>query len=63
MYHYRPPLPVSDRVVWQIESTDPEFEDYKRHFGTLENATEKLLKDAKTFIEEIISVYPRQFHL
>jgi hypothetical protein len=35
-------------------STDPEFDDYQRHFGVMEQATEKLIKDTKAFSEAVI---------
>jgi amphiphysin len=33
------------------ESNDPEFDEHSRNFGTLETATDKLLKESKAFIE------------
>jgi hypothetical protein len=41
-----PPTPLS-------ESSDPEFDDYNRHFAVLEQATEKLLKDTKVFTDAV----------
>lgn len=35
------------------ESTDPEFDDYQRHFTSLEQAAEKLIKDTKAFSEGV----------
>ena len=35
-------------------STDPEFDDYCRHFGVLETSTEKLLKDTRAFSDAVI---------
>ena len=37
------------------ESTDPEFDDYQRHFGNMEKAAEKFMKDTKSFTEAVNS--------
>jgi len=39
------------------KSTDPEFDDYQRHFGTMEKATETLLKDIKAFTDAINGLF------
>lgn len=36
------------------ESADPEFDDYQRKFGVMEETVEKLLKDCKKFNESVI---------
>jgi hypothetical protein len=42
-----------------LGSADPEFDDYCRHFGVLEQMTDKLLKDTKAFTEAVICTsYP-----
>jgi amphiphysin len=45
-----------------LGSTDPEFDDYCRHFGILEQMTEKLIKDTKVFTEAVICALPYLFH-
>ena len=40
-----------------IESTDPVFDDYNRKFTSIEQSTDKLLKDAKVFSEAVISEF------
>ncbi|KAF9454932.1 BAR-domain-containing protein [Macrolepiota fuliginosa MF-IS2] len=39
------------------ESADPEFDDYNRHFGNLETAAERLIKDTKTFCEAVTLLF------
>jgi len=46
---------INQKYFSRLESTDPEFEDYKRHFASMETATEKFLKDTKAFVEAVIS--------
>lgn len=38
-----------------LESLDPEYEDYSRNFAALEVETEKLLKDTTVFTEAVVS--------
>ncbi|KIM61959.1 hypothetical protein SCLCIDRAFT_852039 [Scleroderma citrinum Foug A] len=53
----RTPHLVTSKVGFSRTSSDPEFDDYKRHFATLEQATEKLLKDTKAFNEAVVSLF------
>lgn len=53
----RTPHLVTSKVGFSKTSSDPEFDDYKRHFATLEQATEKLLKDTKAFTEAVVSLF------
>lgn len=48
--------PLTQTICYLSESSDPEFDDYNRHFISLEQATEKLLKDTKAFSENVICV-------
>jgi len=48
---------IGSKVGMSKRSTDPEFDDYCRHFGVLEQMTDKLLKDTKTFTEAVISLF------
>jgi amphiphysin len=52
----RTPHLVTSKVGFSKKSTDPEFDDYNRHFCTLEVATEKLIKDTKAFTDAITSL-------
>ncbi|KAJ7767514.1 hypothetical protein DFH07DRAFT_955043 [Mycena maculata] len=49
----RTPFMVTSKVGMSKRSTDPEFDDYQRHFGTLEHAAEKILKDTKAFTDAV----------
>ena len=40
-------------LTCSLESADPEFDDYQRHFTALETAAEKLIKDTKAFSEAV----------
>jgi amphiphysin len=53
----RTPHMVTTKVGMSKKSSDSEFDDYQRHFGVLEGAVEKLLKDSKAFIEAVISLF------
>ncbi|KAJ6519270.1 hypothetical protein C8R45DRAFT_950800 [Mycena sanguinolenta] len=53
----RTPFMVTSKVGMAKKSTDPEFDDYQRHFGTMEKAAEKLLKDTKSFTDAINSLF------
>lgn len=53
----RTPHLVTSKVGFAKKSSDPEFDDYNNHFISLEKATEKLLKDTKTFSESVISLF------
>ncbi|KAG1749628.1 uncharacterized protein EDB91DRAFT_754745 [Suillus paluster] len=53
----RTPHLVTSKTGFSKKSSDPEFDDYNRHFISLEQATEKLLKDTKAFSETVISLF------
>jgi hypothetical protein len=37
----------------QIESNDPEFDDFHRQFTAIEQGTDKLIKDTKAYTEAV----------
>jgi amphiphysin len=39
------------------KSNDPEFDDYQRHFSSMETAVEKLLKDTKAFTDAVNGLF------
>lgn len=39
------------------KSSDPEFDDYERHFASLEKGSEKLIKDTKAFSEAVAALF------
>ncbi|KAJ7102480.1 hypothetical protein B0H15DRAFT_334762 [Mycena belliarum] len=53
----RTPFMVTSKVGMSKKSTDPEFDDYQRHFGNMEQAAEKLLKDTKSFTDAVNSMF------
>ncbi|KAJ6573959.1 hypothetical protein DFH09DRAFT_1246690 [Mycena vulgaris] len=53
----RTPFLVTSKVGMSKKSTDPEFDDYQRHFGTMEKAAEKLLKDTKSFTDAVNGLF------
>ncbi|KAJ7629350.1 BAR-domain-containing protein [Mycena rosella] len=53
----RTPFMVTSKVGMSKKSTDPEFDDYQRHFGSMEKAAEKLLKDTKSFTDAVNSLF------
>ncbi|KAF8912890.1 hypothetical protein CPB84DRAFT_1759797 [Gymnopilus junonius] len=53
----RTPFAVTSRIGMSKKSTDPEFDDYQRHFTALEQAADKLIKDTKAFIEAVTSLF------
>ncbi|KAJ7293886.1 hypothetical protein C8J57DRAFT_1162760 [Mycena rebaudengoi] len=53
----RTPFLVTSKVGMSKKSTDPEFDDYQRHFGSMEQATEKLMKDTKAFTDSVNSLF------
>ncbi|KIY45270.1 BAR-domain-containing protein [Fistulina hepatica ATCC 64428] len=53
----RTPHMLTSKVGMSKKSTDPEFDEYERHFSSLEKANEKLLKDAKTFSESVSKLF------
>ncbi|KAG8682641.1 hypothetical protein FRC09_016631 [Ceratobasidium sp. 395] len=52
----RTPHLVTSRVGMAKKSTDPTFDDYHRKFTSIEQSTDKLLKDAKVFSESVITL-------
>jgi amphiphysin len=53
----RTPFNITSKVGMAKKSTDPEFDDYQRHFGTMEKAAEKILKDTKSFTDAINGLF------
>ncbi|KAJ7480092.1 BAR-domain-containing protein [Mycena galericulata] len=53
----RTPFMVTSKVGMAKKSTDPEFDDYQRHFGTMEQAAEKLLKDTKALTDAVNGLF------
>ncbi|KAJ8593582.1 BAR-domain-containing protein [Rhizopogon salebrosus TDB-379] len=53
----RTPHLVTSKVGFAKKSSDPEFDDYNRHFVSIEQATEKLLKDTRAFSESVVSLF------
>jgi len=52
----RTPHLVTSKVGITKKSQDPEFDDYHRKFATIEDATQKLLKDCGVFTENVQGV-------
>ncbi|EJD55053.1 BAR-domain-containing protein [Auricularia subglabra TFB-10046 SS5] len=52
----RTPHMVTTKVGMSKKSTDPEFDEYSRKFAAMEGATDKLLKDAKLFTENVMGL-------
>ncbi|KAF9229699.1 BAR-domain-containing protein [Gyrodon lividus] len=52
----RTPHLVTSKAGFSKKSSDPEFDDYNRHFATLEQSTEKLLKDTKAFTDAVTAM-------
>jgi len=48
---------ITTKVGFGKKSTDPEFDDYAHRFQSLEQATEKLLKDSKAFSEAVTNLF------
>ena len=38
-----------------VESNDPEFDEFSRHFEVMEKSIESLLKDSKVFADAVVS--------
>ncbi|TFK40932.1 hypothetical protein BDQ12DRAFT_646537 [Crucibulum laeve] len=53
----RTPFAVTSKIGMAKKSTDPEFDDYHRHFSSLEKAAEKLIKDTKAFSEAVAALF------
>ncbi|KAI0321010.1 hypothetical protein OF83DRAFT_1052026 [Amylostereum chailletii] len=53
----RTPHMMTSKVGISKKSTDPEFDDYQRKFTILESATEKFLKDTRTYTEAVNSLF------
>ncbi|KAF8167874.1 hypothetical protein B0H34DRAFT_779449 [Crassisporium funariophilum] len=53
----RTPFAVTSKIGMSKKSVDAEFEDYHRHFTSLESAAEKLTKDTKAFSDAVASLF------
>ncbi|KAF7310468.1 Bar adaptor protein [Mycena chlorophos] len=53
----RTPFNVGSKLGMSKKSTDAEFDDYQRHFGTMEKAVEKFLKDTKSFTDAVNGLF------
>ncbi|KAJ6501474.1 hypothetical protein C8R47DRAFT_228170 [Mycena vitilis] len=53
----RVPFSVTSKIGMAKKSNDTEFDDYQRHFVTMEKAAEKLLKDTKAFTDAVNSLF------
>ncbi|KAF8550314.1 BAR-domain-containing protein [Imleria badia] len=52
----RTPHMVTSKAGFSKKSSDPEFDDYNSHFSSLEQATEKLLKDTKAYSDAVTAL-------
>jgi len=48
---------LTTKVGFGKKSSDPEFEDYNHRFQSLEQATDKLLKDSKAFSDAVTNLF------
>jgi len=48
---------VTSKVGMSKKSNDPEFDDYQRHFASMEKAVEKLIKDTKAFTDSVNGLF------
>ncbi|KAK0207971.1 hypothetical protein DFS33DRAFT_1379521 [Desarmillaria ectypa] len=53
----RTPFMVTSKVGMSKKSNDPEFDDYQRHFTDMEKASEKLIKDVKSFLDAVNGLF------
>ncbi|KAF8891554.1 hypothetical protein CPB85DRAFT_1332125 [Mucidula mucida] len=53
----RTPFMVTAKVGMSKKSNDPEFDEYQRHFANMEQASEKLLKDTKAFMDAVNGLF------
>ncbi|SJL05390.1 related to RVS167-BAR adaptor protein [Armillaria ostoyae] len=53
----RTPFMVTSKVGMTKKSNDPEFDDYQRHFTEMEKASEKLIKDVKSFLDAVNGLF------
>ncbi|KAI0035267.1 hypothetical protein K488DRAFT_76734 [Vararia minispora EC-137] len=53
----RTPHMLTSTVGISKKSNDPEFDDYQRNFTQIEKATDKLLKETKTFTDAVTSLF------
>lgn len=53
----RTPHLLGTKVGMSKKSIDPEFEDYARRFTSIEDATEKLIKDTKAYTESVSKLF------
>ncbi|KAF5392622.1 hypothetical protein D9757_002121 [Collybiopsis confluens] len=57
----RTPHMITTKVGMSKKSNDPEFDDYQRHFASMEQAVEKLIKDTKSFTDAVNGELARLF--
>ncbi|KAF9478700.1 BAR-domain-containing protein [Pholiota conissans] len=53
----RTPFAVTSKIGMSKKSSDPEFDDYHRHFVSLEKAAEALIKDTKTYTDAVMTLF------
>ncbi|KAF5312743.1 hypothetical protein D9619_003107 [Psilocybe cf. subviscida] len=53
----RTPFAVTSKIGMSKKSVDAEFDDYQRHFASLEKAAESLLKDTKAFLDAVTTLF------
>ncbi|KAF9001389.1 BAR-domain-containing protein [Hymenopellis radicata] len=53
----RTPFMVTSKVGMSKKSNDPEFDEYQHHFANMEQASEKLLKDTKAFMDAVNGLF------
>ncbi|KIY64494.1 BAR-domain-containing protein [Cylindrobasidium torrendii FP15055 ss-10] len=53
----RTPFMVTSRVGMSKKSNDPEFDEYGRNFEAMEKATERLMKDTKSFLDAVNGLF------
>ncbi|KAG7450757.1 BAR-domain-containing protein [Guyanagaster necrorhizus] len=53
----RTPFMVTSKVGMSKKSNDPEFDDYQRHFSEMEKASEKFIKDVKSFLDAVNGLF------
>ncbi|KJA29329.1 hypothetical protein HYPSUDRAFT_154349 [Hypholoma sublateritium FD-334 SS-4] len=53
----RTPFAVTSKIGMSKKSADPEFDDYQRHFTSMEKAAEALIKDTKAFTDAVMTLF------
>ncbi|KAF9535786.1 hypothetical protein CPB83DRAFT_754324 [Crepidotus variabilis] len=53
----RTPFAVTTKIGMAKRSADTEFDEYARHFGNLESAADKLIKDTKAFCDAVTALF------